>query len=90
LEVENKVLIDFESSFSTELDGLTKMEYPIENSDEVETYIYGWNEKYAQQRTFPHFNQPNIRGTMKLFIAHPHKWSAFSNEGQLRYHEFSF
>ena len=60
---ENKVVIDFESSFSTDLDGLTKTEYPIEGSDDVETYIYGWNELYAAQKCFPHFNQPNIRGT---------------------------
>lgn len=60
-------MIDFESKYATDGVGLQNV---VAGSGE--RYISGWNE--GTSKIFPSFNQPNIMGTLKLFVAAPDHW----------------
>jgi aminopeptidase N len=76
----NSVNINFRSRYSTDNNGLTAFDYHAEDQNATpERYIFGWNEFNGCQKMFPNFDQPDIRGTFKLFLAGPSTWQCRSN-----------
>ena len=80
---DNEVVVDFVCKYSEDCTGITS-----KNLDSIteltgnNRYIFGWNEFYGLNRMFPNMEQPDIRGQMKLYVAHPQEWRVISNENK--------
>lgn len=71
----NIVSIDFEHEYSIHGAGLNC--YTETNGDK---YLFSWNETYGCRHIFPNFDQPDIKGQLKLYVSCPSKWNVISNE----------
>lgn len=76
---KNIVVVDFCQKYVTNGFGLSSVTESYEDGTQ-DQYLFSWNETYGCRHTFPNFDQPNIRGQIKLFIAAPNKWVCSSNE----------
>lgn len=71
----NIIILDFESDFSRNGEGMSHV-FDEKNN---ENYIFTWFETYGAHTCFPCFDQLDIKGTFDLMIRHPKTWKAISN-----------
>ena len=74
MQGENIVIVDFECGPVTNTFGHTAVNFPDKILGNDEKYFFGWNEFYCQRTLFPNFEQPDIRGSLKLFVCAPMTW----------------
>jgi aminopeptidase N len=87
VEGKNLVTIDFECTPSNDCSGHTLTNNPHQLKGSDEKYYYGWNECYGQKNMIPNFEQPDVRGTYKLFVCAPMTWAVTSNEKKCGFHD---
>ncbi len=71
----NEVFVKFSNSYYTDGNGL----HTFEDSDQSQ-YIYCQSEPYWQNRVFPLFDQPDLKGSMQFHILAPAEWRVVSNQ----------
>ena len=71
---KNRVSILYQNVYDIDLSGLVSF------VDGGEQFLFTDFEPYYANRVFPCFDQPNIKGTMRLAVVAPSKWKVISNE----------
>lgn len=74
---ENKVLLDFTSSYGHETKGLI---YYHDKKD-YKSYVYSNLEPCYSHLLFPCFNQPDLKAKIQLFVSCLDDWNAISSAG---------
>ena len=75
LQSENALVIEVESLYSKNGEGLQKSFDPVDN----ETYLYSQGETAYIRRMYPCFDQPNLKATFTLSVLAPEHWEVVSN-----------
>jgi aminopeptidase N len=75
LQSENTLVIEVESLYSKNGEGLQKSFDPVDN----ETYLYSQGETAYIRRMYPCFDQPNLKATFTLSVLAPEHWEVVSN-----------
>lgn len=63
----NEVIIEYENKYSNDGLGLHGYRDPVDN----ELYLYTQHEPFAANRTFPCFDQPDLKATLELTVTAP-------------------
>ena len=71
---QNSVKIKFSNIYSTDGNGL----YTITDTDNKQ-YVYIQSEPYFNNRVFPLFDQPDLRGRITYFFTGPKDWKIIAN-----------
>ncbi|CAK77944.1 unnamed protein product (macronuclear) [Paramecium tetraurelia] len=75
LQGQTEIRINFENEYSTTGYGL----HSFIDSDEQQ-YLYSQCEPHHFSKMFPCFDQPDLKGTLKLIAQAPKEWKIISNE----------
>ena len=75
LQNENLLVIEVESLYSKNGEGLQKSIDPVDN----ETYLYSQGETAHIRKMYPCFDQPNLKATFSLSMLSPQHWEVVSN-----------
>ena len=75
LQSENTLVIEVESLYSKNGEGLQKSVDPVDN----ETYLYSQGETAYIRKMYPCFDQPNLKATFGLSVLAPRHWEVVSN-----------
>ena len=71
----NTVAIDYRRPFATDGAGLHKFTDPEDGN----AYFYTQFEPYDANRMFPHFDQPDLKATLRLQVSAPSDWQVIAN-----------
>jgi aminopeptidase N len=75
IAAENDLYIEFEANYSNSGEGLHRFQDPADN----EVYLYSQHEVADARRTFPCFDQPNLKATFAISALAPSHWEVISN-----------
>ncbi|CAD8074386.1 unnamed protein product [Paramecium sonneborni] len=75
---QTQIRINFENEYSTTGYGLHSF---IDSDDQQ--YVYSQCEPYHFSKIFPCFDQPDLKGTLKLIVQAPKQWKIISNEKRM-------
>ena len=75
LQSENALVIEVETYYSKNGEGLQKSIDPVDN----ETYLYSQGETAHIRKMYPCFDQPNLKATFSLSVLAPQHWEVVSN-----------
>ncbi|CAD8054197.1 unnamed protein product [Paramecium sonneborni] len=73
----NRIEVYFQNQYSTTGHGLHSF------MDHEDQYVYSQCEPHHASKMFPCFDQPDLKGTFKLFAYAPREWKVISNERYL-------
>lgn len=75
LAVANELLLEIEGIYSKSGEGLHRFVDPADN----EVYLYTQHETADARRTFPCFDQPDLKATFAFTVLVPEHWEVISN-----------
>ena len=75
IAAENDLYIELEANYSNSGEGLHRFQDPADN----EVYLYSQHEVADARRTFPCFDQPNLKATFAISALAPSHWEVISN-----------
>ena len=71
---KNSVVVSFRGKYNNDCSGLNHFTDPIDNRE----YTYTKFEPFHCNKVFPCFDQPDLKASLSLYVAHPSHWSAYS------------
>jgi aminopeptidase N len=75
IAAENDLYIELEANYSNSGEGLHRFQDPADG----EVYLYSQHEVADARRTFPCFDQPNLKATFAISALAPSHWEVISN-----------
>ncbi len=75
IAAENDLYIELEANYSNSGEGLHRFQDPADG----EVYLYSQHEVADARRTFPCFDQPNLKATFTISALAPSHWEVISN-----------